>query len=117
MKVHSGRADFMAGLLAAVSPWLFDFDEYVYLPHLKMGITELLVAMCSASVPQATPRWMVIRHQAPALVGANGARALQCFSEKFVCAVAVYSQQSVYVANIRHTTQTILQSQQAYRPQ
>lgn len=55
MKVHLA-IDFMAGLLLAISPWLFDFDEYVYLPHLVLGITELLVVMCSASVPYAKPR-------------------------------------------------------------
>jgi hypothetical protein len=33
--------DIIAGILLAVSPWLFNFSEYVYLPHLIIGILEI----------------------------------------------------------------------------
>lgn len=55
MKVHLA-IDFMAGLILAASPWLFDFDEYVYLPHLVVGIVELLIVVCSSSIPYAKTR-------------------------------------------------------------
>ena len=36
--------DILGGIFLAVSPWLFNFDEHVYLPHLIMGIMEIGVA-------------------------------------------------------------------------
>jgi hypothetical protein len=33
--------DVIAGILLAASPWLFNFSEYVYLPHLIIGIMEI----------------------------------------------------------------------------
>ncbi|RYE52305.1 MAG: hypothetical protein EOP48_16780 [Sphingobacteriales bacterium] len=33
--------DVIAGIFLAASPWLLNFDEYVYLPHLLMGILEI----------------------------------------------------------------------------
>jgi general stress protein CsbA len=33
--------DVIVGILLAVSPWLFNFSEYVYLPHLIIGILEI----------------------------------------------------------------------------
>lgn len=35
--------DAMSGVLLAISPWLFGFNEFVYLPHLILGILELAV--------------------------------------------------------------------------
>lgn len=55
MRVHL-VIDFMAGLLLAASPWLFNFDEYVYLPHLVIGIAEMLIVLCSSPVPYTKPR-------------------------------------------------------------
>ena len=37
--------DFMSGLLLAASPWLFGFADYVYLPHLILGIFEMGAAL------------------------------------------------------------------------
>ena len=36
--------DIVSGIFLAVSPWLFNFDEHVYLPHLIFGILEVGVA-------------------------------------------------------------------------
>jgi threonine/homoserine efflux transporter RhtA len=33
--------DFISGLLLAVSPWLFGFSHYVFVPHLILGIMEI----------------------------------------------------------------------------
>ena len=33
--------DVIAGIFLAASPWLFNFDEMVYLPHLIIGILEI----------------------------------------------------------------------------
>jgi hypothetical protein len=33
--------DILAGLFLAASPWLFNFDEVVYMPHLVVGILEM----------------------------------------------------------------------------
>jgi hypothetical protein len=36
--------DMLGGIILAVSPWLFNFDDHVYLPHLIAGILEIGVA-------------------------------------------------------------------------
>ena len=36
--------DILGGIFLAISPWLFNFDEHVYLPHLIAGIMEVAVA-------------------------------------------------------------------------
>lgn len=33
--------DIITGIFLAVSPWLLNFSEYVYLPHLIIGIMEV----------------------------------------------------------------------------
>jgi hypothetical protein len=43
--------DGLAGLLLAASPWLFGFAEYVYLPHLILGILEMGAALFTQTVP------------------------------------------------------------------
>jgi SPW repeat len=43
--------DAIAGIFLAASPWLFNFNDQVYLPHLVLGIMELLVVMLSQRVP------------------------------------------------------------------
>jgi hypothetical protein len=39
--------DFLAGVFLAVSPWLFHFSDWVYLPHLIVGILEIIVVLIS----------------------------------------------------------------------
>ena len=43
--------DALGGLLLAVSPWLFAFDEHVWLPHLLIGIAEVGVAFLTDTIP------------------------------------------------------------------
>ncbi len=51
MKVRL-RFDFFCGLLLAASPWLFNFAQAVYLPHLMIGITLMLASQMSKTKPQ-----------------------------------------------------------------
>lgn len=44
MKAHLGM-DAVAGALLAASPWLFDFSERVWIPHLVVGIAEIGLAL------------------------------------------------------------------------
>jgi hypothetical protein len=56
MRAHL-TMDFLHGLVLASSPWLFDFSDQVYIPHLALGITEMLAALLSSPVPyQRTAR-------------------------------------------------------------
>jgi hypothetical protein len=43
--------DALAGVLLAVSPWLFNFDQVVWIPHVVVGVTEVVVAFLSQTVP------------------------------------------------------------------
>jgi hypothetical protein len=43
--------DFLAGVLLATSPWLLHFSDQVYLPHLIVGIIEIVVVMISEKKP------------------------------------------------------------------
>jgi hypothetical protein len=36
--------DVISGILLAVSPWVLDFDETVWLPHVVVGVLEIVVA-------------------------------------------------------------------------
>jgi len=39
--------DFIGGLYLAASPWLYDFADYVYIPHLVFGIIMMGTSLCS----------------------------------------------------------------------
>ena len=43
--------DFFSGLFLAASPWLFGFYDYVYLPHLVVGIMEMVVSLITETQP------------------------------------------------------------------
>jgi hypothetical protein len=43
--------DGMGGALLAASPWLFGFDEYVWAPHLILGLIEIGAALMTETVP------------------------------------------------------------------
>ena len=51
MPVHLAL-DAMSGVLLAASPWLFGFHEYVYAPHLILGIAEIGAALMTETVPR-----------------------------------------------------------------
>jgi len=50
MTLHLGL-DGLAGAFLAVSPWLFGFDEYVYLPHLIIGAFEVVASLITRTSP------------------------------------------------------------------
>jgi hypothetical protein len=43
--------DLMSGAFLAASPWIFGFNDYVYLPHLILGILEIGAVMMTDPVP------------------------------------------------------------------
>lgn len=43
MTTHLGL-DVLSGIFLAMSPWIFGFANQVYIPHLTVGIIEILVA-------------------------------------------------------------------------
>lgn len=50
MSVHL-TIDFLMGVFLAASPWLLDFSERVYLPHLIVGIFAVCVSLVTERVP------------------------------------------------------------------
>lgn len=44
--------DVIVGLFLALSPWLFNFNDYVYLPHLIIGIMEIGAGLFTVKVSQ-----------------------------------------------------------------
>ena len=51
MKTHL-TLDVLSGVFLAASPWIFNFDEYVYLPHLILGILEIGAGVMTESTPR-----------------------------------------------------------------
>lgn len=47
--------DFVSGVLLAASPWLFGFAHIVYLPHLLVGLFEIVAAATTRTVPDTLP--------------------------------------------------------------
>lgn len=43
--------DLLSGILLAASPWLFGFSEFVYLPHLVLGVLEVGAALMTKTTP------------------------------------------------------------------
>jgi hypothetical protein len=50
MPVHL-TLDLLSGILLAVSPWLFGFSEDVYLPHLVLGLFEIVASVMTKKTP------------------------------------------------------------------
>jgi hypothetical protein len=50
MRTHLGL-DLMSGILLAASPWIFGFNDYVYTPHLVLGIFEIGAALITKTHP------------------------------------------------------------------
>lgn len=55
MRTHL-TLDLMSGLLLAVSPWLFGFDDLVYGLHLVLGLTEIVAALTTKRIPSYEKR-------------------------------------------------------------
>ena len=45
--------DLGAGLFLAASPWIFGFAEYVWVPHVLVGLLEVGAALMTEKVPAA----------------------------------------------------------------
>jgi hypothetical protein len=43
--------DFLSGAFLAASPWIFGFADEVYLPHLVIGIFEMVAALTTSTHP------------------------------------------------------------------
>ena len=50
MRTHL-NLDLLSGAFLAISPWLFGFSEYIYIPHLILGIMEMGVALLTDPTP------------------------------------------------------------------
>jgi hypothetical protein len=50
MKTHLGL-DFASGIFLASSPWLFGFADYVWMPHLILGLFEIGAALMTKTHP------------------------------------------------------------------
>lgn len=47
--------DIVGGLFLAVSPWLFGFSEWVFWPHVIVGIADVVIALMTKTVPERRP--------------------------------------------------------------
>jgi hypothetical protein len=45
--------DLWSGIILAASPWLFNFAEHVYMPHLVLGIFEVAASLMTVRSPAA----------------------------------------------------------------
>jgi hypothetical protein len=61
MRTHLAL-DLVSGILLAASPWLFGFSEYVYLPHLILGIVEAVASLVTERVPASSTAQSEHRH-------------------------------------------------------
>jgi hypothetical protein len=52
MRMHL-TMDVLSGFFLAASPWLFNFNEVVYVPHVVLGAFEVLAALMTKTVPYA----------------------------------------------------------------
>ena len=43
--------DGLLGLLLAISPWLLDFDQQVWIPHVVLGASLIVIAVFSRTIP------------------------------------------------------------------
>ncbi|RIJ34098.1 SPW repeat protein [Pontibacter oryzae] len=50
MRTHL-MLDFVLGLILAFSPWIFSFDERVFMPHLVGGVFAILASITTHRVP------------------------------------------------------------------
>ncbi len=65
MRTHL-MLDFMSGVLLAASPWLFGFADYIWEPHLILGILEIGAAAFTKTTPGTDARTHQHRHTAGA---------------------------------------------------
>jgi hypothetical protein len=61
MRTHLGL-DMWGGILLAASPWLFGFSEYVFLPHLILGLLEIGTSAVTERTPAISGTRATDRH-------------------------------------------------------
>ncbi|MCJ8211452.1 SPW repeat protein [Mucilaginibacter sp. RS28] len=57
--------DGLIGVLLAASPWLFHFNDNVYLPHMVLGITEVGLALFTQRKPEPIRNFDTKIHSLP----------------------------------------------------
>lgn len=50
MRTHLAL-DVLGGIFLAVSPWLFDFADYIWEPHVIVGVLETAIALMTKRTP------------------------------------------------------------------
>jgi hypothetical protein len=61
MRTHLAL-DLISGVLLAASPWIFGFSDYVYGPHLVVGLMEIVVSLTTRKVPSNERRHHRVAH-------------------------------------------------------
>lgn len=51
MKTHL-LIDFINGAILSISPWMFGFADYVYGPHLILGVISMFVSVITSRIPE-----------------------------------------------------------------
>jgi hypothetical protein len=54
--------DIVSGIVLAASPWLFGFADYVYGPHLVVGLAEIVIALCTKRAPERSTPNLTVDH-------------------------------------------------------
>lgn len=62
MRTHL-TLDLLGGIFLAISPWLFGFSDFVYLPHLIFGILEIGASLMTEQAPSTAHARTAHRHQ------------------------------------------------------
>ena len=52
MPAHLTR-DVLSGIFLAMSPWLYGFNDVVFLPHLILGSVQVAVGLISEAIPRS----------------------------------------------------------------
>lgn len=60
-KVHL-KMDILSGVILAASPWVFGFASYVFLPHLIVGLFEVVAGLTTKDQPMTTHHHGRVRH-------------------------------------------------------
>lgn len=62
MRTHL-TLDLVSGILLAASPWLFNFSEYVYAPHLILGLLEIGASLVTERAPATGEHRRDVHHR------------------------------------------------------
>jgi hypothetical protein len=60
MRMHL-LLDIASGMLLAASPWLFGFADRVFLPHLVVGLFEIVAGLATRTTPGTAAGAMATR--------------------------------------------------------